>query len=1025
MRYVGPVAAAFNISIEEVTGTLSILYNAGFEASQAGTALRGMLADLSNAASPANDKLKSLGITFEMVNPALASTTDGVTRLQEIIRNLSPIADNGGKIMEIFGDRAGPAMIKLLQAGEGEIKKYTDLVTGTNAATNAAAIQNDTLQFSMKRLGNAAQAAGNAIIKEFAPGMKDASNFVADLLFKVGELPAPLKILIGVLLTGAAAIAAVNGAAALLGITIGAAIWPITAVIGGIAALTAGAMILTNTLDQTKANTANLQKTQGQLKDNTDTLKQSMDEYKKANNELNDKTKALNDTERQTLETRKKLSGLEIVANLDKTIKSFDKLEKEYGKQSNAIENLMSKNNEYIEIGKKLADGLEEYTDMQDKGIKTYKDYRGELRTVAGTIESYNKQIDDNNKHLQKNQTALTSAQYALESSNESRRDYINLLALAVSNGSVYLAQINLFSEAIGKEVEIRMQQIANEKLVVDMAQKLAAGTITATDLNKLANKELIKKIITMADQIKLQQLVNTVTGTGNELTSEEIDANKELQKTIQKTKEQLQDLNATDLQKIEIDRNRAKAEVDLLQATEKLKTDAKASIDAYYDALKKKTEAEIADKEAMENADALIERHNEKLKLSEEKTTALKTALLAYVEEKKKQKAVDEQAIEKADEYIDKLQRLTNVNYDLIGAEEQRAIEEIKASGASDEAMQAAIKAVQEYYAALRNKTAFDEFKANMKKLTEDALSGLSSIAGALADLTEVRAQKEIDTINQIAQAQKDAIDAQIEAEYGKNDELLTAQQELLDAQLQAALEAAGVAEETQEERLLREIEEAKAKGDIELANEKEKELLRYQITKEYEYKKKALEDQAIIDKQAAEDAKKAIDEQAAKDSAQIAYKAAHAAWVLNNLSIITNGILAVMQAWSSPPGFPWNIPNIAGATIGTGILLAKQAITEPQPPAMQSGGIVMGSQMRGTPVITAENGSNELLLNDSNQGQQMMNNFARSIANQMGNSGSINVTVILQQDSKETARAVANVMNNGVVTLKQRAIE
>jgi TP901 family phage tail tape measure protein len=165
MSYVGPVAASMNMSLEDTVGVLSILYNNGLEASTAGTALRSVLADLSNAVSPATKKLAEFGITFDKTNPATNS-------FAQIIENLNPIMNDGGKIMQVFGDRAGPAMIKLLQAGREEIEKYTKSVTGTNFAAEAYATQNDTLNGSLDMLKNAYEGLSIRLGSLMAPALR-------------------------------------------------------------------------------------------------------------------------------------------------------------------------------------------------------------------------------------------------------------------------------------------------------------------------------------------------------------------------------------------------------------------------------------------------------------------------------------------------------------------------------------------------------------------------------------------------------------------------------------------------------------------------------------------------------------------------------------------------------------------------------------------------------------------------------------------------------------------------------------
>lgn len=175
MSYVGPVAASMNMTLEDTVGVLSILYNNGFEASTAGTALRSVLADLSNVTSPAVAKLKSFGITFDKVNPATNS-------FAQIIENLNPIMDGTGKEMQVFGERAGPAMIKLIQAGREEIEKYTKSVTGTNFAAEAYATQNDTLNGSLDMLKSAYEGLSIRMGKLMAPAIRAVVDLLTLLL---------------------------------------------------------------------------------------------------------------------------------------------------------------------------------------------------------------------------------------------------------------------------------------------------------------------------------------------------------------------------------------------------------------------------------------------------------------------------------------------------------------------------------------------------------------------------------------------------------------------------------------------------------------------------------------------------------------------------------------------------------------------------------------------------------------------------------------------------------------------------
>lgn len=145
MGFVGPVANSLGYELEEVTGALSVLYNAGYDGSTAGTSLRQALVALMNPTSTTLGVLKELGLTFDDVNPA---TTD----LATIIDRLGDAGMDTSQAMAVFGARAGPGMLALMSAGGDAVRDMTASITGTNKASEMAAVQLDTLQGQVKIL---------------------------------------------------------------------------------------------------------------------------------------------------------------------------------------------------------------------------------------------------------------------------------------------------------------------------------------------------------------------------------------------------------------------------------------------------------------------------------------------------------------------------------------------------------------------------------------------------------------------------------------------------------------------------------------------------------------------------------------------------------------------------------------------------------------------------------------------------------------------------------------------------------
>lgn len=145
MGYVGPVANSLGYQIEDTVGALSVLYNAGYDGSTAGTTLRQALVSLMNPSSAAQKVFEDLGLTVDELNPA---TNDFAT----IVDRLGKAGMDTAQAMEVFGARGGPGMLALMGQGGDAIREMTDSITGTNKATEMAEIQLNTLSGQVKIL---------------------------------------------------------------------------------------------------------------------------------------------------------------------------------------------------------------------------------------------------------------------------------------------------------------------------------------------------------------------------------------------------------------------------------------------------------------------------------------------------------------------------------------------------------------------------------------------------------------------------------------------------------------------------------------------------------------------------------------------------------------------------------------------------------------------------------------------------------------------------------------------------------
>lgn len=143
-KFVGPVASAFGVGLEETAAALGLLGNAGLQASTAGTGLRRIISTLAKE----QDKL---GI----------STVDATGKLRplaDIIEDIEARGLTAAEALAIFGDRGGPAISALLSQGSGALRELTaNLEDAAGTAERIQAVQLQGLAGQLTQLKSAGE----------------------------------------------------------------------------------------------------------------------------------------------------------------------------------------------------------------------------------------------------------------------------------------------------------------------------------------------------------------------------------------------------------------------------------------------------------------------------------------------------------------------------------------------------------------------------------------------------------------------------------------------------------------------------------------------------------------------------------------------------------------------------------------------------------------------------------------------------------------------------------------------------
>lgn len=251
MKYAGPIASAAGVSFEEAAAAIGMMGNAGIQASMAGTSLRGAIGRILAPTGAASARMRELGLNF-------TDAAGKILPLDQILDQLAPHADNAGLFMDLFGQRAGPAMAALVSQGADALRDLRgELVNAGGTAERIAAAQMEGFNGAMKRLASAFEAVRIAIAEsglleaatKFADGLARVLSRISEAnpqLLRLGTIVAgvvavigPLALIAGAVATGIAAIAPVAitvaaglGQLAIVGAAVAAAWGPITAAAG-------------------------------------------------------------------------------------------------------------------------------------------------------------------------------------------------------------------------------------------------------------------------------------------------------------------------------------------------------------------------------------------------------------------------------------------------------------------------------------------------------------------------------------------------------------------------------------------------------------------------------------------------------------------------------------------------------------------------------------------------------------------------------------------------------------------------
>ena len=293
MGMVIPLAAAYNMNLEDLAASYALLTANGTQTAQATTYVKAALNELGSTSSVVGSTLKKqTGKTFAELMAEGNSLGDVLQVLADSVDGDTTAFNNMWSSSE-----AGVGMLSILNSGTS---KYNSLVQAMEGSTGAAAAafekMSETGEFAQQRFQNATENLKIAIGDELAPVLMELQQSGADAMEWATEFVKEHPEVVAAVTALAAALAVL--AAALVGLLVVQQVQkafdafavallanPVGAVAVALTALTAAAVAFGAVMKDRTSESVKNRKAIDQCKDSYDELKDSMEEHAKERKE--------------------------------------------------------------------------------------------------------------------------------------------------------------------------------------------------------------------------------------------------------------------------------------------------------------------------------------------------------------------------------------------------------------------------------------------------------------------------------------------------------------------------------------------------------------------------------------------------------------------------------------------------------------------------------------------------------------------------------------------------------------------
>ena len=181
-QYCAPIAGALGFKAEDVAVGIGLMANAGVKASNAGTAMRKFMTELSEGLTITGEKIGEVTIKTSNADGTMRSFSDILQELRDTFSQLTD-AEKSAAAKDIVGQNALSGFLAMMNASEADVQKLSVAIQNCDgAAGDMAQTMQDNVPGAVTKMNSALESVGNAVYEKFKGGLLDAVNIFTEAL---------------------------------------------------------------------------------------------------------------------------------------------------------------------------------------------------------------------------------------------------------------------------------------------------------------------------------------------------------------------------------------------------------------------------------------------------------------------------------------------------------------------------------------------------------------------------------------------------------------------------------------------------------------------------------------------------------------------------------------------------------------------------------------------------------------------------------------------------------------------------